>query len=240
MKKRLKIPNEIETIINKIKTSVNIVSISESSGVSTIITDTVQVFNNLSIVMLLKAGMVVTINNKNYVVSNIVDTPAVKSFDVNGTGISVTSWNVAANFKTGTRVEINEVLNLQNNNEFREMKFPFVWLLLPINPDFDHRVLDFQTDLDIVFAQSSNKTDRAQTRIDNNFDLVLNPLLELFLLWVQSSDLSYMFDFQHQVIDYSSQNFPFYGTDDKSKNVLTTTTDAIEVNFKLDFKKQYE
>ena len=129
MKKRLKIPNEIKTIINKIKTSVNIVSISESSGVSTIITDTVQVFNNLSIVMLLKSGMVVTINNKNYVVSNIVDTPGVKSFDVHGTNIDVTSWHVAANFKTGTRVEINEVLNLQNNNEFREMKFPFVCCL---------------------------------------------------------------------------------------------------------------
>jgi len=242
MKKGIQISTELNKIVDSIKTEMNIVSISELSGVSTIVVESVIIFDNLSVVMNLQAGMIVTINNINHSVSNVVNIPSQKSFDITAINLVATKWNVAANFKPGTRAEINQILTQESNDINRYKKFPLIWLITPIAKDFDHRVLDFQSELVLVLAYNSNNTDRTQTRIDETFDLVLQPLLKLFLLWVQSSDYNYMFEFNghEKPINYKAENYPFYGTSDKSKNVLNTTTDAIEVVFDLDFKKQYE
>lgn len=241
MKLSLQIPDEINDIITALTESFSITSIVESSGVSTITTETLTIFDNLSETMLLKSGMVVTIGDVNYQVSNIVNS-LVNTFDVTATNLTDTEWNVAASFKFGSQNEIDKALNQENNNDSKLKRFPLIWLFTPIERDFNNQVIDFESDLVFSFAFQSNKTDRFQKRLDGNIKTILEPLLKLFLLHVQSSDFNYMFEFEgyQKALDIQTNNFYFYGTSDQSKSVLNTTTDAIEVQTSLKFKKQFE
>ena len=239
MKKELFIPTEINDVITALKTEINIISIAENSGVSTITTDTIRIFDNLCDTIDLKNGMIVTIGTKNYQVSNVTHTVLADTFDVTGTNITATKWNVAANFQTGSRKEINDILNNQNGDLNR---FPLIWLIPSDELDQNNVVLDFTVDLVLVFAHKANNTDYTTTRYENNIKPVLQPLISLFNAWLQSSDFNYMLEFDGygKPIDYTKNIFAFYGTDDKTKEVLNVSTDAIEANYTLKFKKQYE
>ena len=239
MKKEIFIPNEIQDIVTALKSEVNISSIVENSGVSTITTDSIRIFDNLCDTIDLKDGMIVTIGSKNFQVSNVIHTPFVNSFDVIGTNITATKWNVAANYKPGSREEINDILNSQNGDLNR---FPLIWLIPPSDLDESSAVLDFTADIVLVFAYKANKTDRTQKRYDNNIKPVIQPLITLFNSWLQSSDFNYMLEFNghKKPIDSNKSIFAFYGNNDKTKEVLNVTTDAIEVAYTLKFKKQYE
>lgn len=239
MKKEIFIPLEIEDVISALKTEIDIISVSENSGVSTITTDTIRIFDNLCDTIDLKDGMIVTIGSKNYQVSNVTHTVTADSFDVTGTNITATKWNVAANFKTGSRKEINDILNDQNGNLTR---FPLIWLIPSDNLDYDSPVLDFTADVILVFAHKANNTDLTSKRYTNNIKPVIQPLIALFNSWLQSSDFNYMFEFNGngKPIEVSKSIFAFYGSDDKTKEVLNVTTDAIENVYTLKFKRQYE
>ena len=240
MKKQLFIPNEISDIIDSLKVEFDINSISEAGTTSTLTVNTLRVFDNLSNVIYLSDGMIITINDKNYAVSN-VDHGITDTFDIEETDLVATKWNVAANFQTGSRIEINQILKQATNTTENLIRFPLIWLISPEDKDFSGEVIDFSSSINMAFAYLANKTDRTQKRLDNTFDLIIQPLLNLFLAWVKSSDYNYMFEFHgDKEIDYSAMNFPFYGTSDKTKEVLNTTSDAIEVNLELEFKKQYE
>jgi len=238
MKRDLFIPNEIKDIVTSLKSIFNINSIAEVDGVSTINTQTLTIFNNLSDAMLLVEGMIIEMDDINYVVSNIVNTTTLKTFDVTATGLTASTWNVAANFQTGSRYEINQILKQDATSLDR---FPLIWVLPATDEDNDHPVLDFTATVNIVFAHKANKTDRTEKRITNNFEPVIQPLMNLFNKWLTSSDFNYMLEFSGygKPVNYSKSNFPFYGTSDQSKSVLNTTTDAIEVNYDLSFKNQY-
>lgn len=239
MKISLQITNELNTIITQMKVPFIINSIDEVDGVSTINTATVIIFNNMNKVMILKAGMIVTINDVNYSVSNIVNLPGRKSFDIQATNLTAAKWNVAANYKPGTRKEINEILQQDATSLNR---FPLIWLITPTKkPDKFQEYLDFTIDLVLVFAHKANKTDRTQKRIDENISPVIQPLLDLFNLWLQSSHFSYMLEFfgSGKPIDYDPTNYAYYGSNEKGV-FSSIDTDAIEVDYTLNFKKQYE
>ena len=110
MKRSLQITNELNDIITQLIQTFVILSIDEVDGVSTINPDPVTIFDNLSKVMVLQEGMIITINNINYPVANVVNLPGGRSFDITTTGLVATEWNVAANFKPATRREINQIL----------------------------------------------------------------------------------------------------------------------------------
>ena len=239
MKKSLQITNELNDIITKMKVAVTINSITEDDGVSTINTESVTLFDNMDKVMILQEGMIITIDNINYPVSNIVNLPGGKSFDVIGTGLPETEWNIAANYKASTRREVNQELTKEASNLDR---FPLIWLITPEGKkDKFQEYLDFTVDLVLVFAHKANKTDRTQKRTDENISPVIQPLLDLFELWMQSSDFSYMLEFfgHGKPIDSDPINFAYYGNN--NKEVFTSiSTDAIEVDYSLNFKKQFE
>ena len=238
MKKDIFVSKEINNVIDALATPINISSIVENSGVTTITTETIRLFDNLSITMDLKEGMIVSIGEINYPVQNVIHTPQFDSFDVVGTGITASTWNVAAKFEVASRFEINQILQQESGQLNR---FPLIWLLPVGALDKDNVVIDFQSPITMVFAHKANKTDRTSNRIDNNFELIIQPLVTLFNLWLKSSDFNYMLEYngQGKSIDYDLSNFPFYGSPDKTKQVLNTTTDAIEVSYDLKFKKQY-
>ena len=239
MQRDIFIPNEINAIVAALKQEYVIISISEVDGISTINTQTVTIFDNLGIAMILLEGMIVTLDAINYVVSNVVNLPGGRSFDITATGLTATAWNVAANFQTGSRFEINQILDQAMSDLNR---FPLIWLVPTVNKNKNHNVLDFTASVDIVFAHKANDTDRTEKRIENNFAPILQPLMDLFNKWLQSSDFNYMLEFYGfgKPIEYEQSNFPFYGTSDKTKQVITSvSTDAIEVNYVLNFKKQY-
>ena len=238
MKKSLQITNELNDIITQMTLPFSISSINEVSGVSTINTESVTIFNNLDKTMILQEGMIITINDINYPVLNIVNLPGGKSFDIEATNLTATEWNIAANYKPGTRREINQILSQDASSLDR---FPLIWLITPTaKPDKFQEYLDFTVDLVLVFAHKANKTDRTQKRIDENISPVIQPLLDLFNLWLQSSNFSYMLEFfgHGKPIDYDFVNFAYYGNNEKG--VFTSiSTDAIEVDYTLNFKKQY-
>ena len=237
MKKELQIYNELNDVITSLTGAISINSIDEVNGISTINTNSVTIFDNLSETIVLTSGMIVTLDNINYEVSNIVNNPIQKSFDITASGLTSTEWNVAANFQTGRRKEINQILQQDATNLDR---FPLIWLLPPTNLDFDHNLLDFTVTITLVFAHKSNNTDRTVKRITNNFDPVIQPLMTLLNKWFTSSDYNYMFEFfgKDKPINYEQTDFAFYGANDKS--VFTSiSTDAIEASMTLNFKRQY-
>lgn len=238
MKKDIQIYSELNDIVTALTGAIGIVSISDVDGVSTITTDSVTIFDNLGETVVLTSGMIVTLDSINYPVSNIVNKPGTKSFDITATGLTATEWNVSANFQTAGRREINQILNQDSGDLDR---FPLIWLLPPTNQDNDQNALDFTVTITLVFAHKANKTDRTVKRLEENFDPVIQPLLTLFNKWMTSSDFNYMLEFlgKGKPINYEKTNFAFYGNSDKTKSVLETTTDAIEVSMDLSFKKQY-
>ncbi len=237
MKKDIQIYSELNDIITSLTGAIAISSIDEVDSVSTINTTSVTIFDNLSETIVLTTGMIVTLDSINYPVSNVVNKPGTKSFDITAVDLTATEWNVAANFQTGSRREINQILQQDSGNLDR---FPLIWLLPPKNQDNDQNVLDFTVTITLVFAHKANADDRTAKRLDENFDPIIQPLMTLFNKWMTSSDFNYMLEFygKGKPINYEKTNFPFYGAN--NKGVFTSvSSDAIEVSMDLNFKKQH-
>lgn len=243
MKQEIDIYTQLNDIVNAMKEAINIVSISAAvDGVQTIVVDTIVIFDNLSRVIKLTNGMIVTINSITYPVSNIIDIPAIKSFDIEATDLTIeneTTYNIAANFQTGTLKEINEILNSEAGNEDR---FPLIWLLPTADLDTNQIVLDFTASVTLVYAHKTDNSNRTTKSITNNFIPVLQPLRTLFEAWMQSSDFNYMLEFNGfgKPINGKESDIHFFGNDDKSKSIIdTVSTDAKRIVYELNFKKQF-
>ena len=236
MKKELDIYTELNDVVTSLKEPIAITSISEAGGISTIETRTIRIFDNLSITQDLTDGMIITINDINYQVSNVIHTPIVDTFDIEATGLTATQWNVACNFHTGTRKEINQILEQESGNLDR---FPLLWLLPATDLDYFNEVHDFTVSVVLSFAYKSEKTYRTTKSIQINITPILRPLISLFKKWLQSSDFNYMLEFlgYEKPIECNESPFAFYGT--SNEEVLNVTAAAIETNMDLTFKKQY-
>ena len=239
IKKNINIAKEINTIVDAMQHEILITNIIESATSTTLEVETITIFDNLAIVFELQKGMIIEINEKNYEVANVQRNVSTDIILINSINISGSSYKVAANFKAGSRIEINQILSKDADKLNR---FPLIWLITPIEQNFkDEGNVDFESELNIVFAHKSNSTDRAYKRLEGNIDKIIHPLIKYFQLWLKSSDFNYIFEFYKydENIDLKQTSFPFYGNDEKTKNVLNTFTDAVEVSANLSFKKQY-
>jgi hypothetical protein len=230
-------PVEIKKVIDFLKTEKNITNISESSGVSTITTDSLVLLADV-IPIYLKSGQIVTINDVNYTVSNVNHTN--KTFQITASGLIATKWNLAINFQFGSRVEINEILAIQQNApEMKSQRFPLIWLF--INEGRNHTILDsdFETSLKLAFVGLSKPEYKAQKRLDSTIIPVIQPLVSLFLATIQSPYFATVFSFEYGELKYTDYIRYFYGASDKSEMVLSAPTDAIELELDLTFQNQY-
>ena len=128
--------DQIESVITFLKTEKTISNITESAGVSTIYSNSLVLLNIVDKIYL-QNGQIVTLNKINYQVSS-VDIVA-NTFKITASGLyhmstdpipvkvlDVTKWNLAIDFKFGSRREISELLNIESNDPDKKLiRFPF-------------------------------------------------------------------------------------------------------------------
>lgn len=230
-------PVEIKKVIDFLKTEKNITNISESSGVSTITTDSLVLLADV-VPIYLKSGQIITINDVNYAVSNVNYTN--KTFQITASGMTATKWNLAINFQFGSKKEINEILAIQQNDpEMKSQRFPLIWLFINERRNYDILDSDFETALKMSFVGLSELNWKCQKRLDSTITPVIMPLVTLFKETIQSPYFSRVFSFEYGKFNKSLYIRYFYGSSDKSEMVLSAPTDAIELDLDLTFQNQY-
>lgn len=228
----LYIPDKIEEIITAMTINGTIASITES-GVYSLLNC------NLTEIEDLQTGMIITINNINYQIVDI--TSNIIKIEANNIDTE-TDWSLAVNFLYGHRPEIQEILeNKSNNHDTKFLNFPLIWLNLDIEEQKNTSTLvASEADIILVFAYRTKKEYRAATRLTDNFKLVLQPLLDLFIEKLNHAEFNPMFVKEFgETIDYKKVDRYFYGSNDKNKSVFKTLTDAIEIQVSLKFRKTF-
>lgn len=232
---------EIKTIIEFLTSEKDIDSIDESGSVSTINVGSTLLLNS-HLDRYLQNGMYVKIGNINYKVSNVVkDT----SFDIAATGLSEAKWALAFEYRFGSRIEVNELLDLAQQDPSKQLaRFPLLWLIIDAdnsrNFNFASELL-FERNLKFSMINLTNSEYTAEQRLDNNFIPTIQPYVSLFIDAIRSSKFAYMFNFENnEIIDYNDNYRYFYGSADQSVMVFDSPTDAIEFTFTGRFRNQYE
>lgn len=236
-KKTIYEPDEVKAVFDFLKTAKTISNITEAVGISTITTNSL-ILLEIQYPVFLKNGQIVTINHVNYQVSNISYTN--RTFDIEAIGLVATSWHLACEFKFGSRMEINQILDIESkDSDKRNMRYPFAWLFINESRNHDSLEYDFKTGLKMAFVHLSKAEYKAEYRKENIFKPVLVPLAEMFMEAIQSSYFSRVFSFEYTELNYNEYFRYFYGSADKNKMVLNAPTDAIEIDFDVIFQNQY-
>lgn len=242
---------EIEDVIDYLRSEKNILDIAETSGISTISVSSLIILESYKVISL-KVGQIVTLNKINYPVLAIDE--KLKTFNISATGLFttllvspftktllVTKWNLALNYLYGTRMEINEILdNASKDPDQKLIRFPLVWMF--VNNKRDHKMntpFDFEASLQFAFVHLSKVKYRADDRLTYVFKPVLQPIVDLFLEALQSPYFAYMFWKDTDYLNYTDIYRYFYGSSDKNMQVLDAPTDAIELSLDLAFARQY-
>ena len=242
--------DEIEAVFDFLTVEKNITDISETGGVSTITTSSVTLLDIIDKIYL-QAGQIVTLNKINY--SVIAVSISAKTFTITATGLyhmstdpipvkvlDVTKWNLAINFKFGSRNEINKILNIEDKDTNKKnIRFPLAWLFINEAREHDSLEYDYKTSLKLAFVHLTNIEYTAEQRLDNVFKKVLQPLETLFLETIRSPYFSRVFNWEYMELNYKDYYRYFYGSSDKNQMVLTAPTDAIEIDLDVIFQNQY-
>jgi len=242
--------DEIQAVFDFLKTEKDIIDITESGSISTIFVNTLVL---LSIVhpVYLNDGQIVTINSINYQVDN-VDYDYL-SFDISAVGLfhmstdlipvkilDATKWNLSINFKAGSRIEINQLLDIESKDLTKKLtRFPLVWMFINESEKTDILDFDHETSIKLAFVHLSDIKNRANDRLDDILKLILQPLLTLFVLTITSPYFSRKFQWEYGKFPSTKYNRFFYGSSDKNESVLNSPTDAIEVDISITFQNQY-
>ena len=242
--------DEIEAVFDFLTKEKTISDITESLGISTIYSNSVILLDIIDKIYL-QAGQIVTLNKINYQVLT-VDISA-KKFTITASGLyhmstdlipvkilDVTKWNLAINFKFGSRNEINKLLDIENKDiNKKQIRFPLAWLFINESRDHDSLEYDYKTGLKLAFVHLTNVEYTAEQRLDNVFKKVLQPLETLFLETIRSPYFSRVFNWEYMELSYKDYYRYFYGSSDKNQMVLTAPTDAIEIDLDVIFQNQY-
>lgn len=236
-KKDINEPTQIKAVIDFLKTVKTISSITELAGISTINSNTL-VLLNIAEPIKLKTGQVITINNINYPVLSV--NYALNSFTITASNLVASQWHLAIDFKFGSRMEINQLLFIESKDaDKKDIRFPFIWLFINEGREHDNPEYDYKTGLKIAFVHMSDKNWKAQQRLDNVIEPVLEPLRTLFLETIQSPYFARVFTWEFKKLSYTEYYRYFYGSSDKNEMVLTAPTDAIEIDLDVTFQNQY-
>lgn len=242
-------PDEIKAVFDFLKTEKTITNITEAGNYSTIYSNSLCLLNDNDPIFI-KSGQIVTLNKKNYpVVSvNLIQ----KSFVIEATGLyhtsgtppvkvlDVTKWNLAINFKFGSRIEINQILNSECKDPDKSLiRFPLVWLFINEGRDHDNLDYDFMTNLKMSFVHKSEPQYTAEQRKELVIKSVIQPLVTLFLATIKSAYFTSVFNWEYTKLKYKDYFRYFYGSSDKNQMVLDAPTDAIEIDLDVIFQNQY-
>lgn len=209
----------------------SITNVSESSGVSTISTPQIYTLAN---------GMLVEIGNNVYSISNISRNGINNySFDVNGTGITADSWQLALYYEFGRALEVGNTLKEQKDDPVNKNKrFPLMWLLTDIekNENFDN--INFEASITLGFIYLSEKNLKAKKRLEENIKPILDPLVDLFKLVINNSPGSRYFTlpFGGNININETDKFK-YGSIAGNTHVFNDITDAVQLDMTLKFSK---
>jgi len=224
------IPDEIEKIIDGITLTGDVTNVNEIFGITEL---TITNYTELLV------GMIITLDNINYQILSINN----NVISISAIDITATNWSLAVNFLYGHRQEINEILtNKDNNQETKFKNFPLIWLDLDIEENKNTSTLiESEADIILVFVYKTKKEYRATTRLNDNFKLIIQPLLDLFIEKLNSDKFAPVFVKNYgEILSYKKIDRYFYGSADKNKSVFKTLTDAIEIKINLKFKKIYK
>lgn len=180
-------------------------------------------------------------NNKDIVISS-VDSD-LNTFTFSGTNITEPdSWEMAIYFEHGHRIELNKkYTNKAKSINKQVQEYPLIWLYTDFEKNItDTENVEFETTLQLAIVDFSNKELYEEQRIDQKFEPVLWPLLEL--INDAFNKTTYKRNFvtpygTNKDIDFLQVERPFFGSDDQQANVLPQVTDAIEIQVDLSWRK---
>ena len=242
MNKKLEIyePKEIEKVIDFLTVDRSITSISEVDGISTItVTDTILLYDGNT--TYLAPGMYVQIEGVNYKVSNVI---ANTSFDITATGLTAGTWSLALEFRFGTRVEVNELLDLASKQQENKLaRFPLLWMIIDGSNQKDSNFpppVDFESTAKFSMINLTKLEYTAEQRLDNNFIPTIQPYVTLFKDALKSAYFNRVFFFENkEFANYQEWYRYFYGSTDKNQMVFEAVTDAIEFQTDLKYNEQF-
>lgn len=244
---------EIEKVVNFMKTEKTITDIVENSGIYTITSNTLVLLRETEIIYL-QVGQIVTIDNINYKVLTVNLT--LKTFTITK-GVTlyhmstdlipvkvldVTKWNLSVNYMYGSRIEINQRLeNAKDDPDQKLTRFPLIWHFINNKQDDNpSQGVDIKTTIEFAFVNLTEKTYTTIQRKNYNFKPIIDPLLILFKETLQSCYFNKVFYFEdRKTFEHGKWYRYFYGSSDKNVPVLDAATDAIEVSFDLQFLQQF-
>lgn len=223
-------------VTNEMRFGGNILSISESGGVSTITTDSIGSFKD----NMLQNGMLIEVGNSVYPVSNITRTGFAEwTFDITAIDLTETTWQLALYYEFGQALEVGNTLEEEKLDPInKEKRFPLMWLLTDIEKDFDTiETADYTATIIIGFIYISDANLKAGQRIDSNFEPILDPLVKLFKYVIENSTLKryFVWPTDGSKLKIKQTDKFKYGSVSGDANIFNDITDAIELTMTLDF-----
>jgi hypothetical protein len=210
----------------------NITNVSEVDTTSTITTDSIGA---------LVDGMLIEIGNSVYSVDNITRTAvSAWTFTVTGTGITASTWELALYYEFGRALEVGNTLKDKKGDPTNKNKrFPLMWLLTDIQKNEGiGPPVDYEADILIAFVYISEKNLRAKKRIEDKFEPILDPLVDLFKTTIKTSPGSRYFVLEYgEVLNIIPSDKFKYGSVEGNKHIFDDISDAIELNMTLKFFK---
>ncbi len=244
---------EIEKVVNFMKTEKNITNITENAGIYTIYSDSLILLKDIENIYL-KAGQIITINGIDYSVLSVnlnqktfTITKDVELFHMTTDVVPVkvldaTKWKLTVNYLYGTRNEINSRLkSIAQGSDKLATRFPLIWQFVNNDQKINSsQQTDIKTECKFAIVNSTDKNYLAPQRKELNFKPIIDPLLLLFKKTLESCYFNKVFFFENRKNDeYDKWYRYFYGSSDKNENVLDCPTDAIEISLNVEFLKQY-
>jgi len=141
-------------------------------------------YTTVNTVNSLKNGEVVTMESKDYVISNVKST----SFKVLGTVLTAETWKAKAPYYLyGHPIELfNTLAEKDGNDTFKYQKYPLIFLWLDIDEDVnDYRTIE--EDIMIVIVTSTEQNYKALNRTENIFIPILHPLYDDLMKYIKRS-----------------------------------------------------
>lgn len=211
----------------------SISNVSEVDGVSTVTTDNLYDLEN---------GMLVELDNRVYSVSNItIVTYGEYTFDVTGTNITASSWQLALYYEYGRVLEINSTLKEQKQDPVNKNKrFPLMWLLTGYEENENFEV-GYESSITLAFIYLSEQNLKAKKRVENKMEPILDPIYTRFKKIINQSPGSRYFElgFGERYNIVKSDKFK-YGSIEGNKHLFDDITDAIELNMTLQFADEID
>ena len=200
---------EIEKVVNFMKTEKNITNITENSGIYTIYSDSLILLRENENIYL-STGQIITINGIDYKTLSVnlnaktfTITKEVALFHMSTDPIPVkvldaTKWKLTINYLYGSRIEINQRLKaIGQGADKYATKFPLIWQFINNDQSInEHENIDIKTECKFAIVNSTDKNYLAPQRKDYNFKPIIDPLLIVFKKTLESCYFNKTFFFE--------------------------------------------